>query len=100
MMTVMTLVLTGGCQSSWDYSSGHGQSVNEAIQAQLVNPNAPVGNLAAPPGMDGSAARFTIDNYERSFKYPRINRSNLGSVSGQTSSGTPSTGSDTATQPH
>jgi hypothetical protein len=99
MMAVMILLLIGGCQSSWDNSSGHGQSVNQAIQAQLVNPAAPEGNAPAPPGMDGPAARFTIDNYEKSFKNPLINQSNLGSVSGQTGSSTPSTGSNTSTQP-
>jgi|GEM_PF-3869840 hypothetical protein len=99
IMGVMTLLFIGGCQSSWDNSSGHGQSVNQAIQAQLVNPIAPEGNLAAPTGMDGPAARFTIDNYEKSFKNPRINQSNLGRVSGQTGSSTPLTGSNTSTQP-
>lgn len=94
IMALCTTLLLGGCQSGWDTPPDLGQSVNEAIQAQLVNPTAPASNAPAPRGMDGPAAKYTIDNYDKSFRDPRINRSNLGSVTGQTSSGT-SSGSNT-----
>lgn len=80
----LVVVASTGCQG-WYTSPDFGETVRQAVQAQQVNPNAPVGNWAAPSGMDGPAAKSTIDNYDRSFVNPRINQTNLGSVSGQPS---------------
>lgn len=57
-----------GCQSYWDRDPQFGSSVNDAVKAQAVNPNAPQVNASRPKqGMDGVAAKKSIDNYDKSF---------------------------------
>ena len=63
------IIVLGGCQSESQWRAGpeFGSTVNEAVQAQLVNPNAPVGNQKVTTGLDGSAAKSSVDNYQKSF---------------------------------
>lgn len=83
---LVAVFMLAGCQG-WNTPPDFGDTVRQAVQAQQVNPNAPAGNPPHPSGMDGPAAKSTIDNYERGFVNPRINQSNLGSVSGQPTGG-------------
>lgn len=69
------------CQTTWDTPPDFGSTVNDAVQAQLVNPGAPVGNQKVTRGLDGSAAKGAVDNYQKSFE-----------VRAPTSSGTYPTG--------
>lgn len=55
------------CQSYWDADPNLGSSVNSAIRAQVANPNAPQAKQPLKQGMDGVAAKKTIDNYQQSF---------------------------------
>lgn len=92
LFLLLMLLALSGCQG-WYTEPDFGNAVRQAVQAQQVNPNAPVGNMTPSSGMDGPAAKSTIDNYERGFVNPRINKSNLGSISGQNTGGGSSTGS-------
>jgi len=84
-VSVAVLALAG-CQG-WDTPPDFGDTVRQAARAQQVNPNAPAGNITPTTGMDGPAAKSTIDNYERGFINPQLNQTNLGSVSGQPTGG-------------
>ena len=87
--------LIAGCQSYWNPEPDFGTSVNSAVRAQLVNPNAPVGNPNVNAHMDGVSAKKTVDNYQKSFDAPRTATSgsgglitiNSGMTSGSTSTG-------------
>ena len=46
-----------------------GDAVRAARLQQTLNPNASQ-NFVAPAGLDGQAAKATIDRYERSFEMP------------------------------
>ena len=69
---VFILILSAlfGCQSSalWNTGPNFGSAVNEVVQTQLANPNAPVGNPKVTSGMDGSSAKSSVDNYQKSFE--------------------------------
>ncbi|WVH10105.1 MAG: hypothetical protein EoVTN8_1659 [Fluviibacter phosphoraccumulans EoVTN8] len=56
-----------GCQSYWDADPSLGSSVNSAIRAQVANPNAPQTKQSPKQGMDGVAAKKSVDNYQKSF---------------------------------
>lgn len=56
-----------GCQSYWDTDPSLGSSVNDAIRAQVANPNAPEVKQTSKSGMDGVAAKKSVDNYQQSF---------------------------------
>lgn len=56
------------CQSTWDTSPDFGGTVNDAVQSQRVNPNAPIGNQKVTTGLDGGAAKGAVDNYQKSFE--------------------------------
>ena len=64
----LILLALAACQSLWDTPPDYGTTVNNAIQAQLVNPNAPVGNKKVTTGLDGPAAKGAVDNYQKSFE--------------------------------
>jgi hypothetical protein len=55
------------CQSYWDADPRLGSSVNDAIRAQVANPDAPQVKQTSKQGMDGVAAQKTVDNYQKSF---------------------------------
>jgi hypothetical protein len=58
------------CQSQaiWGTAPDFGGTVNGAVQDQLVNPTAPVGNKKVTTGLDGGAAKGAVDNYQKSFE--------------------------------
>jgi hypothetical protein len=68
MVGVIFGAAISGCQSIWDTSPDFGSSVNDAVAAQLVNPNAPAGNQRVTTGLDGGAAKGAVDNYQKSFE--------------------------------
>lgn len=57
-----------GCQAYWSPEPDFGNSVNGAIQAQVQNANAPKGYPKALVGMDGPAAKTSIETYQKSFE--------------------------------
>lgn len=61
-------LLLSGCQALWEPSPDFGSSVSEAIRTQAVNPNHPARQPSNPTGMDGPAAKASIDNYNYSFE--------------------------------
>jgi hypothetical protein len=65
MLCVFSL---GACQSQWYPEVGFGSSVNNAITEQIANKNAPEVTQRESQGMDGPAAKASIDNYQRSFE--------------------------------
>ena len=66
--TMIVLLALSACQSYWDAHPDLGSSVNSAIQAQKVNPAAPEGNPKPTKGLDGPAAKASVDSYQRSFE--------------------------------
>jgi hypothetical protein len=70
LMQVICLAgLLSACQSQsyWDKDPDFGSTVNNAIKAQVVNPNAPQAVNKNASGMDGVSAQKSIDNYQKSF---------------------------------
>jgi hypothetical protein len=62
-------LLLAGCQPYWAEEPGFGDRVNAAVQQQTANPNNPSNSTAsAQKGMDGVAAKDSIDNYQKSFE--------------------------------
>jgi hypothetical protein len=64
----IVLLSLSACQSYWEAHPDLGSSVNSAIQAQKVNPVAPEGNPKPTKGLDGPAAKASVDSYQRSFE--------------------------------
>lgn len=63
----LVVLSLSACQSYWDADPNLGSSVNDAIRAQVANPNAPQMKQTSKQGMDGVAAKKTVDNYQQSF---------------------------------
>ena len=63
----LAVLSLSACQSYWDADPNLGSSVNGAIRAQVANPNAPQTRQTPKQGMDGVAAKKTVDNYQQSF---------------------------------
>ena len=89
VMLTSTLLLA--CQTNWYESPDFGNSVNQAVMAQSINPNAPVGNKTPTKGLDGPAAKAGIDNYQRSYEI----KSTTGSYPSAAASGTNTVGTST-----
>jgi len=85
LLTIAPLV---ACQSNWYESPGFGNSVNDAVSAQAVNPNAPIGNKTPTRGLDGPAAKAGIDQYQRSYE----NKTTTGNYPGSGASSTSTSG--------
>ncbi len=64
----LPIILITACQSSWYPQVGFGSSVNDAVAAQTVNKDGPKEVKRETQGMDGPAAKASIDNYQRSFE--------------------------------
>ena len=79
---VLLSTLLVACQSHWAADPNFGSSVNEAINKQTVNINAAQQVPTMVRGMDGVAAKSTIDNYQNSFI-----RRNIGNSGNSTNSG-------------
>jgi len=67
-LAMAVFMMLSACQSIWDTSPEFGSTINGAIQDQLVNPNAPVGNKKVTTGLDGGAAKGAVDSYQKSFE--------------------------------
>ena len=68
LMLPLPIILNTACQSSWYPQVGFGSSVNDAVAAQTVNKDGPKEVKRDTQGMDGPAAKASIDNYQRSFE--------------------------------
>lgn len=79
VLTLIGVISLAGCQSYWEKEPQFGSSVNDAVKAQAVNPQAPTGNKPSKQGMDGVAATKSIDNYNKSFdaKQPTTGNTSL-----------------------
>lgn len=78
--TIVALALTAGCVSIHpEVDERHGDAVRAATRAQILNPQGS-GNAALAPGIDGRAAKETMDRYVDSFKSPppNVNVINIG----------------------
>ena len=85
----------GGCQALWEPSPDFGSSVKEAIRAQAVNSDQPAKPPSNPTGMDGPAAKASIDNYNYSFEQrPSTSPSGTSGYGGMVV-GSPSSGQST-----
>lgn len=67
-LLMMNGIVLLACQSTWEPHPKFGEPINQAIQSQLVNPDAPDQNAIRTKGLDGAAAKSSIDNYEKSFE--------------------------------
>ena len=71
-MTFLLLAVSGlcACQNTMPrYEREFGQSVRNTMQAQIINPDASK-NQDPVKGLDGRAARDSINNYQKSFTKP------------------------------
>lgn len=66
--SMIVLISLSACQTYWEAHPDLGASVNSAIQAQKLNPVAPDGNPKPTKGLDGPAAKASVDSYQRSFE--------------------------------
>ena len=64
----LSILILTACQSTWYSETDFGSSVNNAITDQAVNKNAPERVSRNSMGMDGPAAKSSIDNYHKSFE--------------------------------
>jgi hypothetical protein len=72
MKTSQLIMLLGaaamaGCATTPNWDEHFGEASAQAKAAQTRNPGV---QHPAPDGMDGQAAKSTIDNYEKSFSNP------------------------------
>ena len=81
LLFLLTVPLTA-CQSTWFPDSEFGSSVNQVIADQVANKNAPDQVPRNTMGMEGVAAKSSIDSYQKSFE-----SSNTGVVYGSSGSG-------------
>lgn len=79
----LTLCLSA-CQAYWDPAPDFGSTINGAVVSQLNNPNAPKGTPTSVKGMDGGAAKRSIDAYEKSFERKTVqqNTNTTGTMTG------------------
>ena len=64
----VTIGCLSACQSNWYPESDFGSTVNGAVMAQAKNPNAPKGNPKLTTGLDGPAAKSSVDSYQKTFE--------------------------------
>ncbi len=62
------IVTLTACQSTWYPEVDFGSSVNDAITNQVANKKAPEPVARNTMGMEGPAAKSSIDNYQKSFE--------------------------------
>jgi type IV pilus biogenesis protein CpaD/CtpE len=67
LVSIPLLLSLGACQNYWTASPDFGSSVNGAIAAQTVNPNAASQAPSDVKGMDGPSAKSSIDSYQNTF---------------------------------
>ena len=74
----LSVALISACQSIWYEGEDFGSSVNEAVTSQIANPSAPESNKKPTKGLDGPAAKASVDNYQRSYE----NKGSTGNYAG------------------
>jgi hypothetical protein len=79
---LLSIFFLCGCQALWEPSPDFGSSVKDAIRAQAVNPDQPAKTPINPTGMDGPAAKASIDNYHYTFEQRPATSNGAGGVSG------------------
>lgn len=67
LISISSLLALGACQNYWAADPNFGSSVNGAVTAQTVNPNAAAKAPSNVKGMDGPSAKASIDSYQNSF---------------------------------
>jgi hypothetical protein len=82
VLALLSAIFLSGCQAHWEPSPDFGSSVKDAIRAQAVNPDQPAKTPLNPTGMDGPAAKASIDNYHYSFEQRPGTSSGSGGVNG------------------
>ena len=70
------------CSPYWDAMPTYGEAVNGAIVAHSKNPDAPKGNPKAVAGLDGPAAKNSVDSYQKSFIRTQPATTSTGSLTG------------------
>lgn len=68
-MTLALAVMAGCASTSPNVDQHYGEAVTSARVAQALSPQ-PAHNPEQPPGMDGRAAKETMDRYLDSFRAP------------------------------
>lgn len=81
MLGALGLGLTA-CSPYWNAMPGYGEAVNGAIMAQAKNPDAPKGNPKSVAGLDGPAAKNSVDSYQKSFIRTQPTTTSSGSLTG------------------
>ena len=66
-----TLLVSGCVAQTPNLDATFGDAVNTATAQQVVNPDA-VQQAAPPAGLDGQAAKATMDRYHKSFERPPV----------------------------
>ena len=67
-LSSIAVILLSACQSNWTVEPDFGSAVNDSIVSQQINPKAPIGNKKNTEGLDGAAAKASIDAYQKSFQ--------------------------------
>lgn len=81
-LIVLGAIPLSGCQSTWNPEATFGSSVKNAISNQVANKNAPEPVDRNSMGMEGAAAKSSIDNYQKSFE-----TTNSGAIYGSSGTG-------------
>lgn len=66
---VLIAVTISGCTTTPVYDSRFGNAVNAAKAQQIINPDASK-NADPVAGLDGTAAKDSIDRYQSTFREP------------------------------
>ena len=70
VLALLPVAITGCAETTTPRMDNHfGEAVRTAVAQQTINPNASL-NTDPVTGLDGKAAKQTMDNYDKSFKSP------------------------------
>lgn len=67
---ILALTSLAGCAIDYAAEPDFGQSIRQTIQAQAINPKG-VGHTRIEPGLEGSSAKATVDQYIKSYEQPQ-----------------------------
>jgi hypothetical protein len=86
--TALVALCLCGCAHDYRSDTRFGDTVTHAIRAQTIDP-AGVGTNGLKSGLDGQAAKATVDRYHKSFEQPQSlgNVYTIGVGSGGTAGG-------------
>lgn len=82
------LATLSGCAHDYATEASFGRSVSEAVARQSVNPNGTIHD-GVTPGMDGFAAKASMDRYQAGFERPAGMGNVLAIGVGQSTGSTP-----------